>query len=178
MLESYNAAMWEHVGAGASPARRPERPPPHQHPLWRGAKHLAILYVVVYSLAFVCEGAMRLRYHIGSLAPIEKLATRGLRAKAEVARQKEIERMEADPLYLAYGGTMLLGAPIMFIVLLVADARLIWKLMNRVDARLRIIAIVCVGMFASGFMLMAGAYFAACRFYDRNSPAELLARLF
>jgi len=152
--------------------------PPHQSPLWRAAKHFVILYVVVYSVAFICEGALRLRHHIGSRAPIEKLTTRGLRAKAAVARQKEIERMEADPLYLAYGGTMLLGAPVMFIVLLVADARLIWKLMGSVDARLRIIVIVCVGMFASGFMLMAGAYFAACRFYDQNSPAELLAKLF
>jgi hypothetical protein len=169
--------MWEPVEAGASPARRPERPPPHQHPLWRAAKHFMILYIIVYSLAFLCEGAMRLRYRIGSLAPIEKLATRGLRAKAEVARQKEIERMEADPLYLAYGGTILLGAPVMFVVLLVVDARLIWKLMSSVDARLRIIVIVCVSMFASGFMLMAGAYFAACHFYDQHSPAELLARL-
>jgi hypothetical protein len=155
-----------------------EPKPKPVHPLLRAAKHFVILYVVVYSLAFICEGAMRLRYHIGSLAPIEKLATRGLRAKADVARQKQIERMEEDPLYLAYGGTMLLGAPVMFIVLLVVDARLIWKLMGRVDATLRIIVIVCVGMFASGFMLMAGAYFAACRFYDQNSPAELLAKLF
>jgi hypothetical protein len=119
------------------------------HPLWRAAKHFVILYIVVCSVAFICEGALRLRHHIGSRAPIEKLATRGLRAKADVARQKQIERMEDDPLYLAYGGTMLLGALVMFIVLLVADARLIWKLMGKVDARFRVIVIVCVGMFAA-----------------------------
>ena len=169
------APKWDQPRYASAPAAAVAKV---EHPLVRAVKHFVILYVVVYAVAFFCEGALRFRHHIGSRAPIERLATRGLRAKAEVARQKQIERMEDDPLYMAYGFTMLLGAPVMFVVLLVADARLIWKLMGRFNARFRIIAIAFVAMFASGFMLMAGAYFAACRFYDRTSPAELLGKLF
>lgn len=121
---------------------------------------------------------MRWHYGVGSRTPIEKLANRGARAKAEVARQKIIDRMQDDPVYGVYMCAMLLGAPIVFIVMLIADFRLARRLLGNVFLPLRVLVPAMVVLSLSGLTLTIVAWGSARNFYDRTSPAELIAKLF
>jgi hypothetical protein len=149
------------------------------HPLWRAVKHFAILYVIVYAFAFTVEGVTRLRHHVGPRPAIERLPTRQLRAKAEVARARELDQLEEDPTYKAYLIIMLLGGPILSIVLFILDGRLLWRMMARFEVRYRIIVIVFASLFllTSGMVLVFRAMYGAIHFYDRISPAQILAWL-
>ena len=153
------------------PAKRPRT-------FWRSVLQLLMVYAGAYILCYGMEGAMRLQYHVGSLTEIEKRVTdRGARAKAIVARQKVIDKMEDDLLYEGYECVVFFGTPVIAIALLVHDIRLLNRLMRRVWSRLRWIIIGVLTICFSGFFILIGPFLGARHFYDVTSPAELLARL-
>jgi hypothetical protein len=148
------------------------------HHLWKSVRTILFLNAAVYALCFGMEGAMRLKYGIGSLTAIENaIPQRGLRAKAIVARQKLIDVMTNDPVYDAYICIIIFGAPIAIIGLLIHDIRLANRLMRRFWFPLRWFILGFVIMSCSGLMLVLGPFVGAQNFYDRVSPAELFAKL-
>jgi hypothetical protein len=145
--------------------------PPLVHALIR----LAILYAVIYAVCFGVEGAMRLKYGVGSVTAIEKqYPDRLQRSKALVARQKRIDLITNDPVYDVYLTIVLFGTPFAMVWIIVHDIRLANRVMHRVWKPLRWWAIGMFIILGGGLTIFLGPFMKAQRFYDRVSPAEVI----
>jgi len=134
-----------------------------------------MIYAAAYALCFGVEGAMRLKYHVGSLTEIEqKYPDRGQRAKAMVAREKLLDARLHDPIYKAYLLIVWFGTPILTIYLLVHDIQFVNRLLWRWWKPFRWLVVGFVVMLGTGILLISASV-GADHFYDRVSPAELLA---
>src|SRR5436189_3233697 len=101
-------------------------------PLVHAVIRLAIIYLVVYAMCFGVEGAMRLKYGVGSVTAIEKqYPDRLQRSKAMVARQKRIDLFTSDPIYDTYLAIVLFGTPFAMVFIIIHDIRLANQVMNR-----------------------------------------------
>ncbi len=153
-------------------------PAPHRrelHPLLHALIKLAIVYAVVYAVCFTMEGAFRYKHGVGSITAIEKqYPTRGLRAKALVARQHRIDEMTNDLPYGIYLTIVLFGTPFAMFFVIRHDIKLVNQLMGRVWKPVRWWLIGMVVMLGGGLTLLLGPFMKAQRFYDRISPAELI----
>jgi hypothetical protein len=153
-----------------------EAPRAPMHPLLHALIKLAILYAVVYAVCFTMEGAMRLKHGVGSVTAIEKnFPSRGLRAKALVERQHRLDEMTNDLPYRIYIAVVLFCTPFAMILVMWHDIRLVNQLMPRVWYPIRWWLIGMVIMLGGGLTLFLGPFMKAQHFYDRVSPAELIA---
>ncbi len=149
-----------------------------RHHLGHAIRKLLLLYAASYALCFGMEGAMRWKYGVGSVTAFEKaFPQRGPQAKALVARQKLIDRMNDDPIYDTYLCIVFFGAPIALVAMMIHEIRLVNRLMRRIWYPLRWLVICFVAMMCSGLMMVLGPFIGAQKFYDVTSPAELIAKL-
>ncbi len=155
------------------PQPKPKR---ELHPLLHALIKLAIVYATVYAVCFTMEGVMRYKHGVGSLTAIEKnFPNRGQRAKALVERQHRLDEMTNDLPYGIYITAVLFGTPFAMILVMRHDIRLVNRLMPRVWYPIRWWLIGAVIMLGGGLTLFLGPFMKAQRFYDRISPAELIA---
>jgi hypothetical protein len=157
--------------------QQPDTPRQPLHPILLAIRNILLLYAAVYVLCYAIEGSLRLKYHVGSVTAIEKRTSdRRLRAKAIVMRQNVIDVMMGDPIYIGYLCVVFFGAPVAMVAVLVHHVRLGNRLLRRIWRPLRWLLIALVIMPFSGITLILGPFVSAQHFYDRTSPAELIAR--
>src|SRR5437870_3265008 len=115
---SLRAEMHDRHDYIGTPAKAP------MHPLLHALIKLAILYVAVYAICFAVEGAMRLKYGVGSVTAIEKrFSDHRQQSKALVERQKRIDAMNNDLAYDIYLVIVLFGTPIAMVIVIIHDIR-------------------------------------------------------
>ena len=132
----------------------------------------------MYAVCFTMEGAFRYKHGVGSITAIEKqYPTRGLRAKALVARQHRIDEMTNDLPYGIYITVVLFGTPFAMIFVIRHDVKLINQLMPRVWKPVRWWLIGFVIILGGGMTMFLGPFMKAQHFYDQVSPAELIERV-